>query len=137
MATDCEFLLDVLKDHQWHSTSELLRYSIEERGCGLTVHSRVAQLRTDRGLTIEHRRVRGERANAHQYRLVATAQAEAEAERLGPDGSPLLGPLPCGPSPADAVVLPAADADGDFLAGSEPSRGGSSPVQLEIWCAAA
>lgn len=67
--TDCEFLADVLKDGAWHSTAELLRYSIEERGCGLTVHSRVSDLRA-RGHNVEYRRVRGQRASAHQYRLV-------------------------------------------------------------------
>ena len=43
--TDCDFLLEVLSDCKPHSLNEILRRSFMERGCGLTVHSRVADLR--------------------------------------------------------------------------------------------
>jgi hypothetical protein len=82
MATDCDFLADVLKDHGWHSTSEILAYSINERGCGLTVHSRISDLRA-KGLNIEYRRVPGERAAAHQYRLVAVRESDPDSLTAG------------------------------------------------------
>lgn len=43
--TDAEFILSVLEDGEEHSQADLLRRSFQERGCGLTVHSRVADLR--------------------------------------------------------------------------------------------
>lgn len=43
--TDCDFLLAVLEDGEEHSLNEILQRSLAERGCGLTVHSRAADLR--------------------------------------------------------------------------------------------
>lgn len=93
MKTDCDFLSEILQDHEWHSTAELLRYSLEERGCGMTVHSRISDLRS-RGLNIEYRRVPGERARAHQYRLGETTRESEEP----PWGSRALQPRSLGSS---------------------------------------
>jgi hypothetical protein len=146
--TDCEFLADVLKDGAWHSTAELLRYSIEERGCGLTVHSRVSDLRA-RGHNVEYRRVRGQRASAHQYRFVrslnesvgdsspessadslsATVRKRESSEdgRLLADGAPSYGP-------SDG---PTGSAEPESLAPGSPSTPGADPAsQLLIWEAA-
>src|SRR3982751_6494292 len=41
--TDADFVLDELRQGP-RTTGELLRASFEKRGCGLTVHSRVADL---------------------------------------------------------------------------------------------
>lgn len=43
--TDADFLLSVLSDGEPHSLNEILSRSFRERGCGLTVHSRAADLR--------------------------------------------------------------------------------------------
>lgn len=78
MTTDCEFILDVLGDGEEHSLAEILRRSMDERGCGLTTHSRVADLRK-KGYTIEHLTVPGaERGHAHSYRLVSAPATPVE-----------------------------------------------------------
>jgi hypothetical protein len=66
--TDGEFVLSVLSDGHWHSLNDVLRESFAERGCGLTLHSRVADLRKQ-GHVIEWRKV-GPRGAGSQYRLV-------------------------------------------------------------------
>jgi hypothetical protein len=81
--TDCEFLLSVLDDESWHSTSELLRRSIEDRGFGMTVHSRISDLRS-KGFAIEHRQVKGERAAAHEYRLLGDSASEPLVDIASP-----------------------------------------------------
>lgn len=128
MKTDCDFLVEILSDGKWHSNAEILGYSIAERGVGMTVHSRIAELRdpAKRGLEIEYRRVRGERGQAHQYRLVTVRAEQEQAERLGPDGSPALrgSSHPLGDPPSRV----------------EPGRRSISPgapTQLTVWEAAA
>ena len=70
METDAAFLLRVLSDGKAHSLNEILQASFAERGCGLTVHSRAANLRAQ-GHTIIHETVKGaERGAGHTYRLV-------------------------------------------------------------------
>ena len=66
--TDCDFLLDVLADGREHSLNDILRTSFAERGCGLTVHSRAADLRK-RGYDVRQRTV-GKRGAGSLYRLV-------------------------------------------------------------------
>lgn len=51
--TDVEFLQRVLSDGQPHNLNEILRRSFAERGCGLTVHSRAADLRK-RGVDVRN-----------------------------------------------------------------------------------
>lgn len=75
--TDAEFLLEVLRDGEWHSLNQILARSFEQRGHGLTVHSRAADLR-DRGHVVEHR-MKGQRGAGSQYRLLS----EAEPVRAG------------------------------------------------------
>ena len=68
--TDCDFLLDVLSDNLPHSLNEILRRSFTERGCGLTVHSRVADLRK-RGHVIRWRNdAEASRGDASIYTLL-------------------------------------------------------------------
>lgn len=81
--TDCEFVLHALKDGNWRSLNSLLQQSFAERGCGLTIHSRISDLRA-RGHVIEHRMV-GRRGNGSLYRLVSLADREA---------GPMVGSLP-------------------------------------------
>lgn len=66
--TDCDFVLDLLADGREWSLNDILRESFARRGHGLTVHSRVADLRK-RGHRIEHRTV-GQRGAGSLYRLV-------------------------------------------------------------------
>lgn len=69
LSGDCAFLLRILRDGQEHTLNDILRASFAERGCGLTVHSRVADLRK-LGLEITWRKVPGaSRGNASAYRL--------------------------------------------------------------------
>lgn len=69
--TDAEFLLEQLADGQEHTLTDLLRASIDQRGHGLTVHSRVSDLR-ERGHRIEHVTIRGaQRGAGHAYKLVS------------------------------------------------------------------
>lgn len=51
MTSDTDYLAHVLADGEWHSRDEILAQSMRERGCGLTVHSRAADLRK-RGVTV-------------------------------------------------------------------------------------
>lgn len=73
--TDCDFVAEILADGEWHSLGEILERSIRERGCGLTVHSRVSDLRK-RGLVIENRTgANGAGRRDSSYRLVAAGVA--------------------------------------------------------------
>lgn len=71
MATsDCDWLFQVLRDGEEHTLTEILMKSYDERGHGLTVHSRVAELR-DRGHEILWHRESGKaRGSSSVYRLV-------------------------------------------------------------------
>ncbi len=76
--TDAEFVLDCLRRGGWWSLNDLLRASLAVRGCGLTVHSRVSDLRAA-GHVVEHRMV-GRRGDGSQYRLL-TERGSAEGAR--------------------------------------------------------
>jgi hypothetical protein len=75
--TDTDYLLAALADGRWHNLNELLRRSFTERGCGLTVHSRVSDLRKY-GHCIQHRTVKGaRRGEASEYRLLRASLEQA------------------------------------------------------------
>lgn len=89
--TDADFLLSVLEDNQPHSQSELLARSFNERGCGLTVHSRIADLRR-KGHVIVCERVEGKtRGQAWRYQLLGSL---SEGDEGATDGG---GSRPAGP----------------------------------------
>jgi len=70
MKTDCEYLLELLDDEKPHSLNEILRRSFFDRGCGMTVHSRAADLRKQ-GYDVVNEQVHGaKRGDASVYRLV-------------------------------------------------------------------
>jgi hypothetical protein len=78
--TDREFLLRVLADGEPHSQLEILQRSLDERGCGLTVHSRAADLRRH-GYVVECSLVPGEtRGRAFVYRLLTTPPVSLSAD---------------------------------------------------------
>ena len=70
--TDSTFLLSVLNDGEPHSLTEILRASINERGCGMTVHSRAAELRKQGHIIICDRVPGAERGDAWTYRLLGS-----------------------------------------------------------------
>lgn len=77
--TDSAWLLDLLSDGHEHELSEIIRRSQDERGYGLTVHSRVAQLRpilAADGKTIVQRSERHDGRVRSYYRLVSLAVPE-------------------------------------------------------------
>ena len=75
METDAAFLLRVLSDGRPHALNEILQRSFAERGCGLTVHSRISSLR-EKGHTIINERVPGAKRGAGStYRLVTPPTA--------------------------------------------------------------
>jgi hypothetical protein len=86
--TDCAFLLELLGDGGEHTLTDILRASIDQRGHGLTVHSRVADLRKQ-GHEIEHVTIRGaERGAGHAYRLVlARPESPSSPALLTPEPS--------------------------------------------------
>lgn len=70
MTRDADFLLSVLEAQpgEWVAQTEILRRSEQARGCGMTVHSRAADLRA-RGLTVENRTERRAGRVVSFYRL--------------------------------------------------------------------
>jgi len=68
--TDADWLYDMLADGEPHTLNEILHRSFKERGCGLTVHSRVSDLRVRHGLQVRHSVTSGRRGNASVYQLV-------------------------------------------------------------------
>lgn len=77
--TDCQWLLEVLRDGKPHSLNEILQKSFADRGHGLTVHSRAADLRKQ-GHTVEWRHHAGEaRGWGSVYRLVTPTEEEVVA----------------------------------------------------------
>ena len=94
--TDNDFLLRVLEHGGWHSRDQILALSMRERGCGLTVHSRAADLRA-RGHVVDVE-VRGGSRRASFYRLGALGEASASIEPpagVSPSASiPVVTPRP-------------------------------------------
>jgi hypothetical protein len=71
--TDAAFILSVLEDGEKHTQADLLRRSFTERGCGLTVHSRIADLRKQGHYVICERVPGADRGHAWAYQLVASS----------------------------------------------------------------
>lgn len=74
--TDTDYLLLMLSDGRWHSQADILFGSQQERGYGMTVHSRASDLRK-RGHVIECE-VRSDTPRRQSfYRLVAPVEVAA------------------------------------------------------------
>lgn len=107
--TDSAWLLDLLRDGKAHSLGEILRRSFNERGHGLTVHSRVSDLRKQ-GHDVLCGRVAGkERGEGWIYRLaLGETRPEAEpcpvSEGCHADALPRVSPSATAASPR-AVAL--------------------------------
>lgn len=117
--TDTDFLATVLADSEWHGQAEILERSKRERGHGLTVHSRISDLRTKRGWTIEQRSRRtGSGRVASFYRLVSALESPAVTE------SDLAGPVSMaagGSSVGDQISPPSGRSSGSDDHGETPT----------------
>ena len=109
--TDADFLLRVLRDGKPHNLNEILRRSFAERGCGLTTHSRAAELRK-RGYDIRNWKD-GERGAGSWYRLVGRLDEAA---------------IPRG----DAVSSSGPGSDGLLSPTAQVQNDGAAPSQLSL-----
>lgn len=143
MIKDADFLADVLADGEWHSLGEILERSVRDRGCGLTVHSRVSDLRK-RGFVIENRTAaNGSGRRDSSYRLISSGVPAgggivAGGEPISPPpvhSEPFLGPaalppLPGG-SPFDGLECIATSA-GPVEPGAAPAVAAPEPLTLDL-----
>ena len=106
--TDSEFVLDCLGRGGWWSLNDLLAESFRRRGCGLTVHSRVSDLRAQ-GHRIEWRKT-GRRGDGSQYRLLTEGGRKwrtAETDRtVDPSQSRFLTLPPSVSEPVQLELVP-------------------------------
>lgn len=92
--SDCAFLLAVLADGRPHSNQEILARSQEERGCGLTVHSRKSDLVNRFGYQIRswHEPGSGRRGRSWLYQLVVLpAESAGRPPATDPTPEPAAG----------------------------------------------
>lgn len=76
--SDADYLAAVLADGEWHSLDQIIARSQRERGFGLTVHSRAADLRR-RGLVVENQTERGLNGRViSSYRIVSLEKTESQ-----------------------------------------------------------
>jgi hypothetical protein len=113
--SDREFLLSVLADGDEHTLNEIIIRSFKERGCGLTVHSRAADLRRS-GYLIENRPM-PDRSRGSVYRL-AGRPLEGAADGAAPSSGSPRGPEPS--ADAAAVTAPAAPSSSVRAPASDP-----------------
>jgi len=111
--TDAGFLYHVLEDGKWHGQAEILAKSMAERGHGMTVHSRAADLRK-KGCVVEcELRHNGHGRALSYYRLVAldspAAAIVGSGNVAGESSVPANGtgaePSTVHPPPVDADTL--------------------------------
>lgn len=76
--TDTDFLAEILADGCWHSHTQILDLSLTLRGCGLTVHSRAADLRK-RGHVVETRLERDQRGRCLSFYRLGALDDDAAA----------------------------------------------------------
>lgn len=69
---DLDFCERVLRANRgaWVAQMDIVSWSIQMRGCGLTVHSRVSELRTERGLQVENKIETRDGRRVSFYRLL-------------------------------------------------------------------
>lgn len=119
MGGDARFLLEVLRDGREHELGEILRRSFDERGCGMTVHSRAADLRK-LGYKVKNRTVAlpgGRRGSYYQLLRVPEFDEAPVSDAAGVSSSPGLRKLgaedfPLARSGGDAGAAPGPDGDG-------------------------
>lgn len=119
--TDCDFLERVLSDGEPHNLNAILRQSFAERGVGLTVHSRAAELRTKRSLDVRNWKD-GERGAGSWYRLVGTAEEVGGMVVGPPEASPASSATSSGSYPSPPPGGVAVDSDGQLVMDAAPFR---------------
>lgn len=108
--SDDAFLFHVLEDGKWHGQAEILQRSFNERGHGLTVHSRASDLRK-RGCTVEcELRRNGHGRALSYYRL--TLNEPAASDREAAVAGSLSAPAGQAPLPAPSTGLASPPVDG-------------------------
>ena len=119
--TDAGFLYHVLEDGKWHGQAEILAKSMAERGHGMTVHSRAADLRK-KGCVVEcELRHNGHGRALSYYRLVALDQPDSAAGvESGSSSVPAAAPGDAEPS---APTTPGEKAGALTLFGAPVQRG--------------
>lgn len=125
MISDSDFMLAVLREtpDEWVSQAELLRRSASARGCGMTVHSRAADLRA-RGHVIENRVERREGSRAlSSYRLVTPSLSTPPGVAATPDGAESEGHLARPGSSADREPSFSSEPEGTSLDSSGSGSG--------------
>jgi len=103
--TDCAFLLRMLSDGVPRTLNDIIGRSFKERGCGLTVHSRAADLRRQ-GFNVVNWKD-GVRGDGSWYQL-------RPLEEAAPGSEPLT-------SPSAAVSSSGRGTDGSLLVGAIPA----------------
>lgn len=78
--TDKEFLLGVLSDGKPHTLNEILARSMAERGCGITTHSRAADLRRDGHVVLNWKNKGASRGRGSVYQLARPLLSGGSAE---------------------------------------------------------
>lgn len=125
VVTDNDFLYSVLEDGAWHGHVEILAESIRQRGHGMTVHSRAADLRK-RGHRVETRLERNTNGRTLSfYRLVTLDEPDMAAigksQRVSGSSSV---PATDGAQHQDSpVTLLPAESTGTLQLFDSPSRG--------------
>lgn len=138
--TDNKFLADMLSDGHWHSLDEIIGRSQHERGYGMTVHSRAADLRKQ-GHDVECRQERTPFGRVRSfYRIVGGALDEVPASDAAIGGIASVSAAGTSssassiPAPHDAAVS-TQGRSGDVLTSSVPVIDGAeqgSPPPLPV-----
>lgn len=127
--TDCDFLLRVLSDGEAHSLNEILRRSFSDRGCGLTVHSRAADLRA-RGYRINNWKD-GQRGDGSKYRMLLGVEERVGETPVDPGVFPVrrstVPTTPASSTPSSPALTPDLTTAG--VAGGQDAQG-AAPDQV-------
>ena len=102
---DTDYLAAVLADGGWHRLEEIVQRSQRERGHGLTVHSRAADLRK-RGFTVEQRSERRDGRVASFYRMLGAAAVSNPVPPSGTDSGTEHAHAWDGAAAAQSISLP-------------------------------
>jgi hypothetical protein len=122
---DCTFLLGVLSDGNEHSHPEILARSFGERGHGLTVHSRIAELRALGHNVLPARIEVVDGRKVSFYRLASPGERTRDVSVAGPEDVLLR-------SPGDAEPTAACGPDSRLQTLGDGSSASPQPEQLAL-----
>jgi hypothetical protein len=130
--SQCQRVLDVLKDGRWHTITE-----IHERAGMMRLNSRVAELRS-RGHNIVHSFERTHfdekrrPQHAHMYRLVEPLESQEEPCEASPGDPSPPRPVDTAPSLSGNVASSSCDSSGSARLTANPAHGEAEPLQLSL-----